>query len=101
MKVALVGHKGVAGIADALGAHPLPYALVVQLPGLAYRAPKSLIRAHIMSCSALHELLMNYSQRVMHSSRSRRSATAYTRRCNAWRAGSCSPPSAPRPRASS
>jgi CRP-like cAMP-binding protein len=64
--VALVGREGVAGIADALGAHALPYGLVVQLPGLAYRAPKALIREHIMSCSALHELLMNYSQRVMH-----------------------------------
>jgi len=56
----------VAGIADALGSRPLPYALVVQLPGLAYRAPKELIREHIFTCSALHELLMNYSQRVMH-----------------------------------
>ena len=66
VEVALVGREGVAGIADALGAHPLPYTLVVQLPGLAYRAPKALIRDHIMSCSTLHELLMNYSQRVMH-----------------------------------
>jgi len=66
VEVALVGREGVAGIADALGAHPLPYALIVQLPGLAYRAPKALIRHHIMSCSSLHELLMNYSQRVMH-----------------------------------
>jgi CRP-like cAMP-binding protein len=66
VEVALVGKEGVAGIADALGAHPLPYGLVVQLPGLAYRAPKALIREHIMSCSTLHELLMNYSQRVMH-----------------------------------
>ncbi len=66
VEVALVGREGVAGIADALGAHPLPYGLVVQLPGLAYRAPKALVREHIMSCSALHELLMNYSQRVMH-----------------------------------
>jgi CRP-like cAMP-binding protein len=66
VEVALVGREGVAGIADALGSHPLPYGLVVQLPGLAYRAPKALIREHIMSCSALHVLLMNYSQRVMH-----------------------------------
>jgi CRP-like cAMP-binding protein len=66
VEVALVGREGVAGIADALGNHPLPYRLVVQLPGLAYRAPKALIREHILSCSALHELLMNYSQRVMH-----------------------------------
>ena len=66
VEVAVVGREGVAGIADALGNQPQPYSLVVQLPGLAYRAPKELIREHILSCSALHELLMNYSQRVMH-----------------------------------
>jgi CRP-like cAMP-binding protein len=66
VEVALVGREGVAGIADALGAHPLPYGLIVQLPGLAYRAPKALIREHIMSCSSLHELLMTYSQKMMH-----------------------------------
>jgi CRP-like cAMP-binding protein len=66
VEVALVGREGVAGIADALGYQPLPYGLVVQIPGLAHRVPKKLIREHILSCSALHELLMDYSQRVMH-----------------------------------
>jgi len=66
VEVALVGNEGVAGIADALGNQPLPYGLVVQLPGLAYRVPQDVIRDHILSCSALHELLMDYSQRVMH-----------------------------------
>jgi CRP-like cAMP-binding protein len=66
VEVALVGNEGVAGFADALGSQPLPYSLVVQLPGLAYRAPKEVIREHILSCSSLHELLMDYSQRVMH-----------------------------------
>lgn len=66
VEVALIGREGVAGIADALGNQPLPYALMVQLPGLAYRVPKSVIRDHIFSCSSLHELLMDYSQRVMH-----------------------------------
>lgn len=66
VEVALIGREGVAGVADALGNQPLPYGLVVQLPGIAYRAPKDLIREHIFSCSALHELLMDYSQRVMH-----------------------------------
>jgi len=64
--VALVGREGVAGIADALGRRQLPYRLVVQLPGLAYRAPRDLIREHILSCSTLHALLMDYSQSVMH-----------------------------------
>jgi CRP-like cAMP-binding protein len=66
VEVAIVGPEGVAGIADALGNEPLPYRFIVQLPGLAYRARKDLIREHILSCSALHELLMTYSQRVMH-----------------------------------
>jgi CRP-like cAMP-binding protein len=66
VEVALIGREGVAGIADALGNQPLPYGLVVQLPGLAYRVPKAVIREHILSCSSLHELLMDYSQRVMH-----------------------------------
>lgn len=64
--VALVGREGVAGIADALGRLPLPYRLMVQLPGLAYRAPRQLIREHILSCSSLHGLLMDYSQSLMH-----------------------------------
>ena len=66
VEVALIGREGVAGITDALGNQPLPYGLVVQLSGLAYRVPKAVIREHIFSCSALHELLMDYSQRVMH-----------------------------------
>jgi CRP-like cAMP-binding protein len=64
--VAMIGREGVANIADVLGAQPLPYRLVVQLPGLAYRVPKAVIREHIFSCSALHGLLMVYSQRLMH-----------------------------------
>jgi CRP-like cAMP-binding protein len=66
VEVALVGREGVAGIADALGNQPLPYGMVVQVAGLAYRVPKPVIREHILACSALHELLMDYSQRVMH-----------------------------------
>ena len=66
VEVALIGREGVAGITDALGNQPLPYGLVVQLPGFAYRVPKAVIREHIFSCSALHELLMDYSQRIMH-----------------------------------
>jgi len=66
VEVALIGREGVAGITDALGNQPLPYGLVVQLPGLAYRVPRGVIREHILSCSSLHELLMDYSQRMMH-----------------------------------
>jgi len=38
----------------------------VQLSGTAFRAPTVILREHILSCSDLHELLMAYSQLVMH-----------------------------------
>jgi CRP-like cAMP-binding protein len=66
VEVALIGREGVAGIADALGNRPLPYGLLVQLPGLAYRVHKDVIRHHILTCSTLHGLLMSYSQWLMH-----------------------------------
>jgi CRP-like cAMP-binding protein len=66
VEVALVGRESVAGLGDALGTQPLPYGLVVLLPGLAYRAPKAVVRQHILTCSALHALLMECSQRMMH-----------------------------------
>ena len=66
VEVAIIGREGVAGVADALGEQPLPYRLLVQVPGLAYRAPRAVIRQHILSCTRLHELLMDYSQHVVH-----------------------------------
>jgi CRP-like cAMP-binding protein len=66
LDVAIVGSEGVAGIADALGNNPLPYAWVVQLEGQAYRTPITTMRRHILSCSDLHELLMAYSQSLVH-----------------------------------
>jgi CRP-like cAMP-binding protein len=66
LDVAIIGSEGVAGIADALGQNPLPYGWVVQLPGTAFRLPTVILREHILSCSDLHELLMAYSQLVMH-----------------------------------
>jgi CRP-like cAMP-binding protein len=66
IELAVVGREGVAGIGDALGRKAMPYRQVVQLSGLAYRAPNGVIREHILTCSALHALLMDYSQSVMH-----------------------------------
>jgi len=66
LDLAIIGSEGVVGIADALGQYPLPYGWVVQWPGLAYRTPTSLLREHILSCTDLHELLMAYSQLVVH-----------------------------------
>jgi CRP-like cAMP-binding protein len=66
VEVAVVGREGAAGLADALGGEPLPYQLVVQIPGMAYRAPRQIIRDHILSCSTLHALLMSYAQHIVH-----------------------------------
>jgi CRP-like cAMP-binding protein len=66
VEVAVIGREGVAGLTDVLGQRPLPYRFVVQYPGLAYRAPKAVITAHIHACTALHELLMEYAQFLMH-----------------------------------
>ena len=62
VEVAFVGNEGVAGIPDVLGARSMPYSLIVQLPGLAYRLPTSVAREHVFSCTALHGLLMAHSQ---------------------------------------
>jgi hypothetical protein len=66
LEVAVVSREGVAGIADALGQHPFPYGWIVQLPGVALRVPRRVVQDHILSCSDLHQLLMAYSQLVMH-----------------------------------
>jgi len=66
LEVAIVGREGVAGFADALGRGGLPYHLTVQLPGIAYRVRTSVIEEHVYSCTAVHELLMSYSQFLMH-----------------------------------
>jgi CRP-like cAMP-binding protein len=66
LEVAIVGKEGVAGFADALGDRGLPYRLIVQLSGLAYRARTEVIKEHVFSCDPLHELLMTYSQFLMH-----------------------------------
>ena len=66
LEVAVVGREGVAGFADALGDRGLPYRLVVQLPGLAYRVRTTVVKEHVFSCTTLHELLMAYSQFLMH-----------------------------------
>jgi CRP-like cAMP-binding protein len=66
VEVAVVGREGAAGVADALGGEALPYQFVVQIPGMAYRAPRQVVREHILSCSTLHTLLMSYAQHVVH-----------------------------------
>ena len=48
VEVAIVGREGIAGAADVLGGRPLPYRLMVQLPGLAYRIRKDVVKEHVL-----------------------------------------------------
>jgi len=65
VEVAFVGNEGVAGIADVLGTRSMPFGLIVQLPGLAYRLPNRIARQHVFSCSVLHNLLMAQAQSMI------------------------------------
>ncbi len=65
VEVGFVGNEGVAGVADVLGVRSMPFALVVQLPGLAYRMPSSVAKQHVFSCTALHDLLMAHAQSMI------------------------------------
>jgi len=65
VQIAFVGNEGVAGIADVLGIQSMPFALIVQLPGLAYRLPSTVAKHHVFSCTALHDLLMAHAQSMI------------------------------------
>ncbi len=65
VEVAFVGREGVAGVADVLGVRSMPFALIVQLPGLAYRLPSAVAKQHVFSCTALHDLLMAHAQSMI------------------------------------
>jgi CRP-like cAMP-binding protein len=65
VEVAFVGNEGVAGVADVLGARSMPFTLIVQLPGLAYRLPSAVAKQHVFSCTALHDLLMAHAQSMI------------------------------------
>ncbi len=65
VEVAFISSEGAAGVPDLLGARPMPYSLIVQLPGLAYRLPIETARDHVFSCTSLHELLMAQAQSLI------------------------------------
>jgi CRP-like cAMP-binding protein len=65
VEIGFVGSEGVAGIADVLGVRSVPFALIVQLPGLAYRLPSTVAKQHVFSCTVLHDLLMAHAQSMI------------------------------------
>lgn len=60
IEVSLVGSEGVIGIPIVLRTLKLPYRVVVQGPGTAWRMKADVLRKEFDRCGPLHELLLHY-----------------------------------------
>lgn len=60
IEVSLVGREGIVGIPIFLRSHVLPYRIVVQGPGTAWRMKADRLRKEFDLCGALHKLLLHY-----------------------------------------
>jgi CRP-like cAMP-binding protein len=60
IEVSVVGDEGVIGIPIVLRSHALPYRIVVQRPGSAWRMKADVLRKEFDRCGPLHRLLLHY-----------------------------------------
>ena len=60
IEVSLVGNEGVIGIPIVLRSLKLPYRVVVQGPGTAWRMKAEVLRKEFDRCRQLHDLLLHY-----------------------------------------
>jgi CRP-like cAMP-binding protein len=60
--VAAAGNEGISGAFAILGTNIIPYRVVVQIPGHAWRIEAATLRQHLMSCGQLLDLLFRYLQ---------------------------------------
>lgn len=60
MEVSLVGDEGVVGLPIVLRSHGLPYRIIVQAPGVAWRIKADVLRREFERCGLLHELVLRY-----------------------------------------
>jgi CRP-like cAMP-binding protein len=60
IEVSLVGSEGVVGVPIVLKSLSLPYRVVVQEPGTAWRMKADVLRKEFDRCGPLHELLLHY-----------------------------------------
>lgn len=65
VEVALVGREGVAVVSAALGRQRLPFRVVGQLDGTAWRIPTEVITRELHRCRHLHERFLTYSHHVI------------------------------------
>jgi CRP-like cAMP-binding protein len=65
VEVALVGPEGVASVSAALGRQRLPFRVVGQIGGAAWRIPTDVITQQIQHCRQLHQRFLMYSHHVI------------------------------------
>jgi CRP-like cAMP-binding protein len=65
VEVALVGREGVASVSAALGRQRLPFRVVVQLDGTAWKVSTDIVAGQLHQCRELHERLLMYSHSVI------------------------------------
>jgi CRP-like cAMP-binding protein len=65
IEVSVVGDEGVIGIPIVLRTHSLPYKIIVQAPGMAWRMKADVLRREFDRCGALHKLVLHYLHTLM------------------------------------
>jgi CRP-like cAMP-binding protein len=65
VEVAIVGREGVASVSAVLGRNRLPFRVVTQVSGSAWRMPTDVLTHKIRDCGELHERILQYSESVI------------------------------------
>lgn len=65
VEVAIVGREGVASVSAVLGRNKLPFRIVTQVSGRAWRMPTEVLTKQIRDCGELHERILRYSETVI------------------------------------
>jgi CRP-like cAMP-binding protein len=60
IEVSVVGKEGLIGIPIVLRSHGLPYKIIVQAPGVAWRMKADVLRGEFDRCGPLHKLVLHY-----------------------------------------
>ena len=71
IEVSLVGDEGVIGLPIVLRSHGLPYRIIVQGPGIAWRMKADVLRKEFDRCGSLHKSVLHYAHSlIVHLSQS-------------------------------
>jgi CRP-like cAMP-binding protein len=65
IEVSLVGDEGVIGLPIILRSHGLPYRIIAQGPGVAWRMKADLFRKEFDRCGSLHKFVLHYAHTLI------------------------------------